>query len=223
MNIWYPREASQALLDGPLAKERDLLAALLAMIRDQVGALERVESSLPRAAAAILGKAHRLSIGLYSLQLDALGQEAGALLRPLQEVSEVLAYLSDEPSRVVEVEEDRLPKAGIIAKRNASNLKPLRDHLSTHASHFAITSDAMGHYLDHELGRIQLDRSPSEDVLRRNLRSLAAFMVMCAVDGAVLMAHCGLDGEEHLRRLEPIRSELVSMQDETSSSTGDHR
>lgn len=123
MDIWRTRRDALELLGGPLSPERDLLASLFSLIKAQVRSLQGVEGSpLARAGAAILGKAHRLSVGLYSLQLDAL--------------------VTDDPSRIIEIEEDRLPRAGVIAKRIDGKLKDLRDHLSEHASHFAITPSA---------------------------------------------------------------------------------
>lgn len=210
MTIWQAREAAAELLAGPLTTESDLLASLFQMIEHQVASFERVDSPLARASAAILGKAHRLSVGLYSLQLDALGQESGALLRPLQEVSELLSYLAYEPTRVDEVIEGRLPKPGVIAQRIDGRLKALRDHLSAHASHFAVTPEAVAHYVDFERGVVHLDRRPSAKLLRRNVRGLAAFMVMCAADGATLLAHAGLDSAEQMDRLSSVRDELVS-------------
>jgi hypothetical protein len=58
-----------------------------------------------------------MTLGVYSLMLDGLGQEAGALLRPLIETLELLVYLRLEPARIDQAIEEKLPSAGQIAKK----------------------------------------------------------------------------------------------------------
>jgi hypothetical protein len=47
-----------------------------------------------------LVKAKNLALGSYSLVLDGLGQEAGALMRPMIEYAELLAYFRLHPEMV---------------------------------------------------------------------------------------------------------------------------
>jgi hypothetical protein len=95
-----------------------------------------------------LVKARNYALGLYSLSLDGLGQEAGALLRPLVEAYEVLVYFRLDPSRASKATDDKLPSAGEIAKAISGRFKDLREYLNENASHFAFSPQSMTHLID---------------------------------------------------------------------------
>jgi hypothetical protein len=88
-------------------------------------------------------KARRYAFGCYSLCMDGLAQEAGALLRPLIETWEQLIFYHQEPKRVELALENKLPQAGEIAKKIGSELKGLRDYLNKNASHFSFEPDTL--------------------------------------------------------------------------------
>jgi len=119
----------------------------------------------------------------YSLSLDALAQEAGALFRPLLESLELLQYLRLDTKRVDEALEDRLPKAGVIAQKIQGKFKNLRDYLNTHASHLSVSAEAMGHLLDFKEGHVRTVQPFSEPVLQRNLATLLAVMAWLSIEG----------------------------------------
>ena len=144
--------------------------------------MQRVELPLGRVLALVLIKARNLALACYSLSLDSLAQEAGALFRPLLEALELLEYLRQDPERVAEALEDRLPKAGVIAQRIQGKFKGLRDHLNNHASHLSVSPDAMGHLVDLSAGQLRTVQPFSEPVLRANLTTLLATLVWLAIE-----------------------------------------
>jgi hypothetical protein len=83
-----------------------------------------------RVAALTLIKARNLLLASYSLSIDGLAQEAGALLRPFLEAFEKMVYFNEDRSRIEEAINGRLPSAGEIAKRIQGPFKCLRDHLN---------------------------------------------------------------------------------------------
>ncbi|MFG0253252.1 MAG: hypothetical protein ACF8NJ_10300 [Phycisphaerales bacterium JB038] len=220
-SLWGSRKVALDLMEGPLAEERDAISELFDILERLVHLLERAPGGdLPRLSALILAKAHRLSVGTYSLLLDALGQEAGALYRVIQECFELIEYVRMDPSHLDRTITRGPPSAGNIAKRIGGNLKDVRDHLNSNASHFSLTDSAILHLIDAEAGRLRLERRPSEQVLGTNLRLLAAYMFRCCQEGVEVLltvdeeAGAGLYndllavGEEvHLRHLEEGESE----------------
>lgn len=81
--------------------------------------------------------------------------------------------------------EDRLPEAGVIAKRIQGKLQRLREHLNEHASHLSVGPESMGHLLDFKLLRLQTVQPYSELVLRNNLRTLLTVVVCLANEAAI--------------------------------------
>lgn len=69
--------------------------------------------SYARVCGLTLLKAKHLALGAYSLILDGLGQEAGALLRPFIEYTELLTYFRKFPSKVDAAIKGKLPSAGV--------------------------------------------------------------------------------------------------------------
>lgn len=92
-------------------------------------------STIARAARLAAAKGTVLAQGCFSLILDGLAQESGALVRPLVEVAEFLTYLHTDDRAEREFREDKLPSAGKIAERINGQLKFLRDYLNEDASH----------------------------------------------------------------------------------------
>jgi len=186
MPLWETRRSAEQALSGPLRPYSDLLSEVFASLDTCAGRLWRADTPFGRVCAVVLIKARNLALGCYSLALDALAQEAGALLRPLIESLELLEYLRQDPPRVAEALEQRLPKAGVIAQRIQGKFKDLRDHLSAHASHLSIGSEAMGHLVNLADGQVQTVQSYSEPVLRANLR----FLLMAIVAAGGVAGRC---------------------------------
>lgn len=181
-SLWEARrEAEQALAEG-LRAYADLLAELFSAIDYCVARLERVDAPFGRVCALVLIKARNLALGCYSMSLEALAQEAGALFRPLLESLELATYFRQDPQRIDEALDDRLPKAGVIAQKVAGKFRGLREHLNAHASHLSVSPEAMAHLADFKAGRLRTVQPFSEPVLRGNLRTLLAVLVWLAIE-----------------------------------------
>ncbi len=184
--MWETRKRAEETLGQSLRPYATLLDETFASIDACVARLDAVDAAFARVCALVLTKGRNLGLGCFSLSLDGLAQEAGALFRPLIESLELLEYLRRDPVRVHEVLEERLPKAGVIAHRIDGTFKALRQHLNTHASHLSVSVEAMGHLLELPAGRTRTAQPHSEPVLRQNLRILlAALAFLC-----VLAANC---------------------------------
>ena len=183
MTLWKTREAALECLGSSMAAEAQVLEETFEIVDECVHALEDFEKPFPLACGLTLVKARNLALGSYSLALDGLAQEAGALLRPLLETLELLAYLRLEPSRADEFVDERLPKAGEIAKRIDSKFGNVREFLNTHSSHFAPTHHALAHLVDLKDLRFRTQQLSDPTLLRRNLQFIFAVFVWVAIEG----------------------------------------
>jgi len=138
----------------------------------------QVDNSYARACGFTLAKARNLELGCLSLVLDGLGQEAGALMRPLLEAHELLVYFRIEPSGVERALRGHLPPAGEIAKRIKGQFHDFRKHLNEHASHFGFSTYSLMHLLDGKELKIRTVQPMLRLVLRRNLRDLWLNMIL---------------------------------------------
>lgn len=135
------------------------------------------DSALSRAAGLTAAKGRMLAQGCYTLMLDGLAQEAGALLRPLLEAVEFLTYLHADSRAQKEFTDDKLPSPGEIARRIGGKLQFLREHLNQHASHLSFSFHSLRHIV--KIGdRIEFDTCPQfhAESFRHNLRMLFLFM-----------------------------------------------
>ena len=151
---------------------------------DGIGRLEAVDNPFGRIAGVVLVKARNLALGCYSLSLDGLAQEGGALLRPLVECLELLAYFRIIPTGIEKALKGRLPKAGVIAKEIDGKLQGLRKHLNTHASHLSLGPEAIGHLVDLSAMRLRPVQEYNGAVLRTNLLMVLLYMIWLAIEGA---------------------------------------
>jgi hypothetical protein len=179
--MWETRRAAEKALTQSLHPYSKLLEEAFTSVDTYVDRLERIDEPFARVCALVLVKGRNLALGCFSLSLDALAQEAGALFRPLIESLELLEYLKQDPKRVAEALEERLPKAGKISQRIQGRFKGLRNYLNTHASHLSVTPEAMGHLVDFKAARLRKKQLYSEPVLRRNLRTLLALLVRLCI------------------------------------------
>lgn len=119
-------------------------------------------------------KARNLALGTLSLVLDGLGQEAGALTRPLIEYIELLQYLRENPGEIDALYAGKvLPSAGVRAKKINGIYKDFREHLNQHASHSAYSYYSLSHLREPRTGKWRLFQKHSPSVLHRNLGDLA--------------------------------------------------
>ena len=193
MEIWFTREKSLQWLNNELKPESKVLQEGFDYLESCVELFESIgnregESEIGqfcRICGITLAKFSHLALGCYSLSLDALSQESGALLRPLIETYELLVYFRQDINRIDEAIEGELPTAGVIGKRISGDFKDLREHLNLNASHFSYRMDSLKHLFDKNA---KLLASPihSIDVFRTNLQMINAFQVFMLFE----VVHC---------------------------------
>lgn len=182
--LWDTRRQAEESLDGQLRSLADIVNETFMAIDHGIARLEELDQPFGRVSALVLIKARNLALGCYSLSLDALAQEGGALFRPRIECLELITYFRLDPTRINEALEDRLPKAGVIAQRIAGKLKGVRDYLNEHSSHLSLSADAMRHLVDFKSGRLRPVQTHNDAVLRGNLLVLLAVLIWLAIEAA---------------------------------------
>lgn len=183
MSLWNTRNKALAEFDGALRNEAEVLREAFELLDECVARLETEHGAEPYAkvCALTLIKGRNLLLGSYSLSIDGLAQEAGALLRPFIEAFEKMVYFNADPSRIEEAIDGRLPKAGEIAKRIEGQFKTLREHLNEHSSHFGFTDDSANHLIDWNTLKLKRVQPYSRKVLRTNLKNIFTFLVFLNV------------------------------------------
>jgi hypothetical protein len=131
MNLWQARQKSLEWLATELVEQNALVDKGFEMLDTCIALLnqksktsdDELNGRFARVVNITLAKARNLLLGSYSMMLDAVAQEAGALLRPILEAYELLVYFRLEPSRINQAIDGKLPSPGKIAKRLKANLK----------------------------------------------------------------------------------------------------
>ncbi len=188
MDIWGTRNQSNNWLQKELFEEKEALEIGFSLLDNCVSILESIgmregdnlQKKLYSIGSLTLAKSTHFLLGCFSLTLDGLSQESGALFRPLIETYELLVYLRLDPSRVEEVTNDKLPSAGIcFAQLISGKFYDLRKHLNEHASHFKYKYSSVSHLVDFNSKEgIKAFPSHSLSTLKRNLNSLNAFQTI---------------------------------------------
>jgi hypothetical protein len=189
MKIWSERNKSLILLDNELYREGKVVQEGFGYLESLVELFQKISSSkgesetgqFCRICSITLAKFSHLSLGCFSLALDALSQESGALLRPLIETYELLVYFRQDISRINELLEDKLPSAGVIGKRISGDYQDLRKYLNDNASHFSYKIESVRHLIDGN-SKVKLIPNQRLDVLRKNLSVLNAFQIFMLLE-----------------------------------------
>lgn len=157
-------------------------------------------------------KAKNLALGVFSLMLDGLGQEAGAIGRPLVECIEKLEYYVQDPSRADAMISSKAPRHGALARLIERPQQQLRNYFSDHASHVAYTIDAMRHLVNWsspQEGLFRRDQPFALRTLEGNLRALRSVTCGLCVAGWNCLV-VGGDGPDQLgREIVAFREALV--------------
>jgi hypothetical protein len=178
-SLWTCREQGITALADELRPIADRLDSAFERVSEVVEYFEKFltkDSAAACVCALVTIKGHNLGQGCYSLALDGLGQESGAMLRPLMECIETLEYLRVVPDAVDEALEGKLPNAGVRARRISSIFHRLRAYLNEHAAHLDVTTVAMKHLVDLREGCFKTVQKHSPLVLEQNLASLFMFV-----------------------------------------------
>jgi hypothetical protein len=187
MDLWSTRRASLELLESELVEQKTSIEQAFGLIDKAIDFFNQNASDdqYCRICGLTLAKAKSYALGAYGMILDNLGQEAGALNRPFLEYYELLIYFSQEPQRVAEAAEDRLPKAGQRAKLIGSDLKGFREYLNQNASHSSYSYYSLSHQLDTVSLSVKKTQEFAAEVLFRNLGDLFAQILLLNFQAAV--------------------------------------
>ena len=130
-------------------------------------------------------KAKHLAVGAYSLILDGLGQEAGALIRPFIEYTELLTYFRKFPEKATHAKEDNLPKAGERARAIDGIYKEFRDHLNSHASHSSYSHYSISHLLEPNTLRFKKLQRAVPEVLEKNVTDFVVQLYLLLLEAVL--------------------------------------
>lgn len=198
MSFWQTRADSIAALDSSLIAERDLIAEIFGLIDTCILDLEKTadepakKATFARVAGLTALKARNFGLAAYSLALDGLAQESGAILRPFIEAVELLRYLRCQPNAVDQAINGRLPGAGDIAQKIDGAFFGLRKYLNDNASHFKFRYDSLRHMLDFSSGaRFRIVQPFRAGVLRVNLGHLFCFLTFLAIEAVNCLTETG--------------------------------
>lgn len=200
MELWQSRIQANEALHSTLATHRDLLAEGFELLDRAIEAFRERRSDSPfvRVCGLTLTKARNTSLGLYSLSLDGLGQEAGALLRPLIEQYELLACMRQDPTRVQLILDDKLPSPGNRAKVIQGEFQDLRTHLNENSSHFGFTYESLKHLLPGSEDGWRVTQPYSEHALKVNLGVLFGVITRILVEASNCLQEAGIQEAEDL-------------------------
>lgn len=170
-DFWSVRESAWVYLCERHPSRVDVVLKLFDLLDRCVDEYEQKASSdaYARICGLTLLKGKNLAYGSLSLLLDALGQEAGALLRPFIEYTELLTYFRHFPGEVEKAAENDLPKAGKRAKAIDGMYQEFREHLNEHASHSSYSHYSLSHLLTPALS-FRKSQQFAPQVLDRNLK-----------------------------------------------------
>lgn len=177
MNLWITREESLNALKSKLSIEARYIEKGFTIIDDLLSIFEdNKNDNFCTVCSFVLLKGKNYCLSIYSLSLDGLSQESGALLRPAIECIELLDYFYDDPKRIKEALENKFPRPGNIAKKIKGKFESLRKHLNSAASHFSFDPIACMHLMNWKNGSLRYYQKFNETVLRQNLWTLFGVM-----------------------------------------------
>ena len=206
-SIWSSRDRSLSLLKSDLSQENHFLEELFFLVDDLLRGFPPVgHSAIGTIAALLLLKARRFALASYDMALCCMGQEAGAMIRLLQEAWELLIYFRQDPGRVQNVFTNTLPTAGGVAKTIDAQFKHLREYFNEHASHLSLSAPAIHHLVNWRDLELNLDYEPSSRVLGTNIAVLFSLLFIAATEACQILAD--LDptaADPFVARMEEIR------------------
>ncbi len=188
--IWDAREQSWNHLTAHHPSRVAVLLQTFELIDQCVAEYEAESnnSTYARVCGLTLLKGKNLAQGSLSLVLDGLGQESGALLRPLIEYAELLTYLNQNPEQAENAAVNDLPKAGVRAKAISGTSQGLREHLNEHASHSSYSHYSLSHLLTPELSFRKLQGFVPH-VLETNFTNLSLHVEWLLAEAFFAMQH----------------------------------
>lgn len=188
MDLWQTRSQSWAYLNRQHPSRVSVFHRTLELMDECIDEFEAhsAASIYARICGLTLLKGKNLAVGSVSLVLDGLGQEAGALLRPMVEYTELLTYLRQFPDEAARAAENDLPKAGQRAKAIGGIFHQLREHLNAHASHSSYSHYSLSHLLTPELSFRKLQEFVPH-VLETNFRDFIVQLQLMLHEGVLAL------------------------------------
>ena len=186
MELWTARTEAVAYLEVSHPNRIAVLSRTFELIDLSVDAYESLADGdvYARICGLTLLKAKHLAVGAYSLILDGLAQEAGALIRPFIEYSELLTYFRQFPE-MAERAADDLPKAGERARAIGGMFKEFREHLNNHASHSSYSHYSLAHLLEPKTHRFKKLQRAVPKVLDKNVKDFVVQLYLLTREGVL--------------------------------------
>lgn len=174
MELWLARAEALKYLQDERSSRLAVIERTFELSDAIVDAFQAVPDRTPyvTACAVALVKATNLAQGIFSLMLDGLAQEAGALFRPMVEYTELVIYFRLYPHMAERATVGDLPSAGERAKAIDSVYKKLREYLNAHASHSSFSDASVSHVIDNQSQVLRKRQRMVPHVLDRNLADL---------------------------------------------------
>nr|MBL8411845.1 hypothetical protein [Dechloromonas sp.] len=190
VKLWTVRDRSWEYLSESYPSRVEVVLRSFELIDSYIDHYEKGAGSSVYAnvCGLTLLKGKNLALGALSLILDALGQEAGALLRPLIEYIELLTYFRKYPEETSKVLENNLPSAGRRAKAIEGIYRNLREHLNENAAHSAFSDYSISHLLTPEFSFRKFQEFHPH-VLEKNFRDYAVQLQFLLQEGLFALEH----------------------------------
>jgi len=184
MGLWKTRHHSMQMLAKDFTEQAKAIEEAFDAVDECIDLFDKKshEDNFYLICGLVLAKARNLGLGMYSLMLDGLGQEAGALMRPFIEYHELLKYFRLDPSRIEEAMESKLPSAGKRAQLIDGYFKEFRDHLNQHASHSSFSDFSLNHLIDKSDMVIRKEQPMLPKVLYKNIGDFFVQMILLAIE-----------------------------------------
>jgi hypothetical protein len=184
--LWKARTEALTFLRRERPAQIEVIEQLFVLADDCIDAYESQDGDLYSVVCSLTTlKAKNLAHGMYSLTLDGLAQEAGALARPFVEYTELLTYFRMLPEAVNDALAGELPSAGLVAKKVEGIYQPFRRHLNDHASHAAYSSHSLAHLRDPTTKQLKKLQVMHPAVIERNVADFAIQFVFMLQESAL--------------------------------------
>jgi hypothetical protein len=211
MNLWLARRAAEHSLEGGMAIECGLLDRAFQQAEYLAQRLSALEPLTPFSCMAglVTAKARNLAHACYSLALDGLAQESGAIGRVWLESIELLTFLRLFPETAETLlGGKRLPSAGERAKKVNSSVGNIRKYWNETASHMGFEWDTWRHIVKESSGKLQTRQEFRYTTLRGNLEFIFAMMIWTIRESVLcLNAAQGFVEEGIARQMDSLRDE----------------
>jgi hypothetical protein len=216
MELWISRTEALEYLQDKHPSRLSVLKQVFELFDATIDAFQRAPDATPYSAtcAVALLKAKNLAHGAFSLTLDGLGQEAGALMRPMIEYAELLTYFRLHPEMVERALTGNLPSAGERAKAISGIYRSFREYLNENASHSSFSDASVAHLIDSKLMSLRKRQHMVPHVLDQNLIDLAIHLQLLLREALLSLEATGSSDFQQLgERWERLKGRIFDVFD----------